>query len=74
MTQFLSVENRSMLKSITRNQEKRQGMALWIIVINSVLDMLSMRLGHPDKGVQEVAGNRDQELTGDIGDENGNMN
>lgn len=43
MTQFLSVENRRMLMSITRNQEKRQGMALWRMVINSALDMLSMK-------------------------------
>lgn len=32
-----------------------------------------MRLGHPDEGVQEVARNRDQELTGDTGNENRNV-
>lgn len=29
-----------------------------------------MILGHPGDGVQEVPGNKDQELAGDIGNEN----
>lgn len=57
-----------MVMSITGNHGHRQGMALWRIVISSALDMLSVILGHSGESVQEVAQNKNQELTGDTRD------
>lgn len=48
-------------------------MALWRMVISSALDMLSVILGHSGESVQEVAQNKNQELTGDTGDKDRNM-
>lgn len=47
-------------------------MALWRMVIRTILDMLSVILGQSGESVQEVAQNKNQELTGSTGDEDRN--